>query len=104
MQASHAECEPGTSSDLMSIVLNRSRRPWGFSYADVPQAMTVWWGTEDERISSKSIRWLESTTGCEVRELHGEGHNLMTSGTVLCDVFGAIRKERKALEKAMLDG
>lgn len=99
LQASHAECEPGTTSDLMAVILNRSNRLWGFSYTDVPHPMTVWWGTDDERISGKSIKFLEAATGCEVHELRGEGHNLMTSGAVLCEVFGAIRKERKAAER-----
>jgi hypothetical protein len=98
LQASHAECEPGTMSDLMAVVLNRSQKSWGFSYGDITQKITVWWGTEDEKISDKTIEWMKAKVECDVRLLKGEGHNLMTSTVVLCDVLSEIREESKTFK------
>ncbi|RSH93980.1 hypothetical protein EHS25_006633 [Saitozyma podzolica] len=95
-QASHAESEPGTTADLLSIVLGRrdrdrdrdpnrrsDRKPLGSTpadmYEDVPHRCKVWYGTEDDKVSEKSMRWLEAKLDAEVEMVRGEGHNLMTA-------------------------
>jgi hypothetical protein len=196
-QACHAECEPGTTSDLLSIVLDRkggaaidstpyspagngafspspsrssdsdhshsrsqgrftSRRKsqipplnpdayrYLFRYAEFPLGAKIWYGTEDDKISEKGIRWLESTLGSaadpprtrrlrspsnfaveerhehsrrdigkdaagsvrgsdrsneggerrvEVVILEGEGHNLMSRGSVMFEAFKSLAEE-----------
>lgn len=105
-QASHAECEPGTTADLLSIVLNReqTRRPWQYAlnYADYRLPVKVYWGDQDDKISEKSVRWLERTmtAGCELQVLPGEGHNLMTSSGTMLDVFQSLAAEIEAARKA----
>jgi hypothetical protein len=93
-QSSHAESEPGTTSDLLRIVLNRPNRPWGYSYADLTGkvAMEVWWGEEDDKVGERGMRWLESV-GARLRVVKGEGHNLMTCSEVLLEVFASLRKD-----------
>ncbi len=54
MQASHAECEPGTTADLLSIVLNRDSRLHDFSYIDVRHPCKIWWGTKDDKRKRKA--------------------------------------------------
>lgn len=104
-QASHAECEPGTTSDLLSIVLNRenSNRPWQYAlnYADFCLPVKIYWGAEDDKISEKSVRWLEKTikAGAELKVLPGEGHNLMTSTETMLDVFQSLAGEIQAAQK-----
>jgi hypothetical protein len=97
-QSSHAECEPGTTADLLSIVLQRDSKPWGFRYEDVEAKCKVWYGKEDDKISEKGMRWMERTMGAEVRVVKGEGHNLMTSAGIMCEAFESLardaRKER----------
>ena len=98
LQASHAECEPGTTNDLLAIILNRPHRPWGFDYTDLNNPVKIWWGSEDERISEKSVRWMERSMvkgGAEVKIVLGEGHNLMTCATVMCEVFESMSKEAR---------
>jgi hypothetical protein len=98
-QASHAECEPGTTSDLLSIVLGRqhANRPWqyGLNYADFSLPVKIYWGQDDDKISEKSVRWMEKTmmAGVELLVLEGEGHNLMTSSGVMLSVFQSLREE-----------
>lgn len=104
-QASHAECEPGTTSDLLSIVLNRehANRPWQYAlnYADFSLPVKIYWGAEDDKISEKSVRWLEKTikAGVELRVLPGEGHNLMTSSDTMLDVFQSLAAEIASAQK-----
>lgn len=104
-QASHAECEPGTTSDLLSIVLNRenANRPWQYAlnYADFCLPVKIYWGDEDDKISEKSVRWLEKTikAGAELKVLPGEGHNLMTSTQTMLDVFQSLAGEIQAAQK-----
>ena len=86
-QASHAECEPGTTDDLLCIILNRAQRPWGFSYTDLTQKSTVWWGTEDERIAEKTVRWMERSMDAELRIVSGADHNLMQQASVICEIL-----------------
>jgi len=93
MQASHAECEPGTTADLLSVVLGRDSRPSGFSYTNLNHPCRIWWGTDDDKISEKSMRWLEKTVGAELRIVEGEGHNLMTCSGVMIDVFKSLAKD-----------
>jgi pimeloyl-ACP methyl ester carboxylesterase len=100
MQASHAECEPGTTKDLLTIVLNKSAQGDEGGYIGVTNPVSVWWGDEDEKISEKSIRWLEkglaqSGAQVEVNVVQGEGHNLMTCSQVMCEVFLGIYKDVK---------
>ena len=98
-QASHAECEPGTTSDLLSIVLGRqhANRPWQYAlnYADFSLPVKIYWGQDDDKISEKSVRWMEKTmvAGVELLVLEGEGHNLMTSSGVMLSVFQSLREE-----------
>jgi pimeloyl-ACP methyl ester carboxylesterase len=98
-QASHAECEPGTTSDLLSIVLGRqhANRPWQYAlnYADFSLPVKIYWGQEDDKISEKSVRWMEKTmtSGVELLVLQGEGHNLMTSSGTMLSVFQSLREE-----------
>jgi len=97
-QASHAECEPGTTSDLLSIVLGRqhANRPWQYAlnYADFSLPVKIYWGQDDDKISEKSVRWMEKTmvAGVELLVLEGEGHNLMTSSGVMLSVFQSLRE------------
>lgn len=104
-QASHAECEPGTTSDLLSIVLNRenANRPWQYAlnYADFSLPVKIYWGSEDDKISGKSVRWLEKTikAGAELNVLPGEGHNLMTSTETMLDVFQSLAAEIRIAKK-----
>ena len=95
MQASHAECEPGTTADLFSIVLRRDKRAPAFSYTDLKHPCKVWWGAEDEKISGKSMRWMERAIGAELRVVQGEGHNLMTCAGVMVEVFNSLAREMK---------
>ncbi|WVR05296.1 hypothetical protein IAU60_002310 [Kwoniella sp. DSM 27419] len=99
-QASHAECEPGTTSDLLSVVLNRSASPWGFAYTDVTHPVTIWYGGEDNRVSEKSMRWMERSM-CDVELIikPGEGHTLMSSRAVMWDVFDSLAKEARAMAR-----
>lgn len=81
----------------MTIILNRPGRPWGFSYADLTQPATIWWGSEDERISEKSVRWLERVMPrrTEVKVVAGGDHNLMRNVPVMCEIFQRIVDERR---------
>lgn len=104
-QASHAECEPGTTSDLLSIVLGRqhANRPWQYAlnYADFSLPVKIYWGQEDDKISEKSVRWMERTmtAGVELLVLEGEGHNLMTSSGTMLSVFQSLAEEVAAAAK-----
>jgi pimeloyl-ACP methyl ester carboxylesterase len=98
-QASHAECEPGTTSELLSIVLGRqhANRPWQYAvnYADFSLPVKIYWGQDDDKISEKSVRWMEKTmtAGVELLVLQGEGHNLMASSGTMLSVFQSLAEE-----------
>ncbi|WVQ69932.1 uncharacterized protein L199_008155 [Kwoniella botswanensis] len=97
-QASHAECEPGTTSDLLSIILNKNKddKPWGFSYTYYTGSVKVYYGSMDDKISEKSMRWMErSMNDVELMVREGEGHNLMTSQRVMWDVFESLGRDAK---------
>lgn len=94
-QASHAECEPGTTSDILRILLNKPYRPWGFRYEDVIPRTHVWVGTEDKLINVKSVEWMKEACGSTVERIVGEGHNLMSNPTVLVDLFKMLGKEAR---------
>lgn len=98
-QASHAECEPGTTDDIMTIILNRASLPWGFTYADLHHPATIWWGDQDERISERSVRWMERVmpAGTELKIVPGADHNLMRSVPVMCEIFQTISEEQNRL-------
>ncbi|WVQ78594.1 hypothetical protein IAT38_000680 [Cryptococcus sp. DSM 104549] len=99
-QASHAECEPGTTSDLLSIVLNRDAKPWGFSYTQVKQPVRIWYGKEDDKISEKSMRWMERCMqDVELEVVEREGHGLLSSVKVMWEVFESLGKEARAWKK-----
>ncbi|WRT67276.1 uncharacterized protein IL334_004243 [Kwoniella shivajii] len=96
-QASHAECEPGTTADLLSIILNREPNPWGFNYTDYTGSVKIWYGSEDDKISEKSMRWMErSMEDVELIIRQGEGHNLLTSVRTMWEVFESLSKEAKS--------
>ncbi|RXK34679.1 hypothetical protein M231_08066 [Tremella mesenterica] len=92
-QASHAESEPGTTSDLLGVVL--ARQAWGFSYSDLPSEIPVriYWGKEDDRVGEKGIRWLERNLNAEVVVLSGEGHGLVSRGGVMFDVLKGLARD-----------
>jgi hypothetical protein len=94
-QASHAECEPGTTSDILRIVLNKPHRPYGFRYEDVIPRSHVWVGEEDKLISKESVVWMEEMCGAKVERRVGEGHNLLSSPAVLCDVFKRLGEDAR---------
>ena len=96
LQASHAECEPGTTADLLFVVLNCGARAWGdFSYTDVRHPCKIWWGAEDDKISEKSMRWMEENMQAELKVVQGKGHNLMACMRVMYEVFESLAKEDK---------
>ena len=100
-QASHAECEPGTTLDILQIILGRSHvnasadpvtRAWGFSLCDVKAPVKMWWGAKDEKVTERGVRWLERAVGGEVVVLGGMGHNLMSRGEVMVDVLSSFER------------
>ena len=87
--ASHAESSKGTHSDLVQI-LNHDRQPWGFSYANYPHTVRVWYGDKDERIAENAVRWMETTMGqdrCQVKVVKGADHALMFRSGVVVEVL-----------------
>ncbi|KAI0702488.1 hypothetical protein BC835DRAFT_1263873 [Cytidiella melzeri] len=87
--ASHAESSKGTHSDLVQI-LNHDRQPWGFSYANYPHNVRVWYGDRDERIAENAVRWMENTMGrdrCQVQVVKGADHALMFKSGVVVEVL-----------------
>ncbi|KAI0094601.1 hypothetical protein BDY19DRAFT_879146 [Irpex rosettiformis] len=87
--ASHAESSKGTHSDLVQI-LNHDRQPWGFSYANYPHTVRIWYGDKDERIAENAVRWMESTMGrdkCQVKVVKGAEHALMFKSGVVVEVL-----------------
>lgn len=93
MQASHAESLSGTTADLLSVVLGRDAKPWGFSYTDIRHPCKIWYGAEDERVSEKSMRWMERAMDAELLVAPGEGHNLMSSRTIMFDVLDSLAED-----------
>lgn len=93
MQASHAESLSGTTADLLSVVLGRDAKPWGFSYTDIRAPCKIWYGAEDERVSEKSMRWMERAMDAELIVVQEEGHNLMSSRTVMYDVLDSVAED-----------
>lgn len=93
MQASHAESLSGTTADLLSVVLGRDAKPWGFSYTDIRHPCKIWYGAEDERVSEKSMRWMERAMDAELLVVNGEGHNLMSSRVVMFDVLDSLAED-----------
>ncbi|KAI0348692.1 hypothetical protein BDW22DRAFT_1366655 [Trametopsis cervina] len=87
--ASHAESSKGTHSDLVQI-LNHDRQPWGFSYANYPHTVRVWYGDRDERIAENAVRWMENTMSrdkCQVKVVKGADHALMFKSGVVVEVL-----------------
>ncbi|GMK59532.1 hypothetical protein CspeluHIS016_0801380 [Cutaneotrichosporon spelunceum] len=93
VQANHAESLSGTTADLLSVVLGRDAKPWGFSYTDILHPCKIWYGAEDERVSEKSMRWMERAMDAELIVVKEEGHNLMSSRTVMYDVLDSIAED-----------
>jgi pimeloyl-ACP methyl ester carboxylesterase len=96
LKASHSESLKGATSDLLAI-LERTNKPWGFSYSDVPMRVKVWHGDRDERISMASVRWMEkSMADCHVRVVEGADHGMMTNTRVVVEALESIAEEAKA--------
>lgn len=93
MQASHAESLSGTTADLLSVVLGRDAKPWGFSYTDITAPCKIWYGALDDRVSEKSMRWMERAMDAELVVVAEEGHNLMSSRTVMYDVLDSLAED-----------
>lgn len=93
MQASHAESLSGTTADLLSVILGRDTKPWGFSFTDVKRACKIFWGTLDDKVSEKSMRWMERSMDAELVTLKDEGHNLMSSRGVMYDVLDSLAND-----------
>lgn len=101
--ASHAEAHArGTHADLLAI-LNHTGAPWGFSYAQYPHAVRVWYGDRDEKIAEHAVRWMEKEMigggrgggggrgRCEVKVVKGADHGLMYRSSVVVEVFELVR-------------
>lgn len=98
--ASHAESSKGTTNDLLQI-LNHENHSWGFSYANYPHRVRVWYGDKDEKIAENAVRWMEKTMGperCSVKVVKGADHGLMYRSSAVVDVLewiqGSWREER----------
>ncbi|KAL7424147.1 hypothetical protein Q5752_001732 [Cryptotrichosporon argae] len=105
-RASHAECLQGTTADLLSVVLGRDAKPWGVSYADLAARAgpgggdgggssggapaKIWYGSADERVALRGMRWVQHAAQAELEVVPGEGHNLMSSMRVMCDVLDCL--------------
>lgn len=98
MQASHAECEPGTTSDLLSIILDKNNvsNQNIVDYAQITHPVKIWWGREDDRISERSMRWLERCMNdVELKAVENEGHGLLSSVRVMWEVFESLGGEAR---------
>ncbi|CDR37077.1 RHTO0S02e10484g1_1 [Rhodotorula toruloides] len=109
LRASHAESLRGSTADLLVLLERTSpssassssslpgQGQLGFSYADVPHRMKVWYGEKDDRISEASVRWLQREVEgrCEVRVVQGAGHGLMTNSKVMLEVLESIAAEAR---------
>lgn len=87
--ASHAESSKGTTNDLLQI-LNHENHSWGFSYANYPHRVRVWYGDRDEKIAENAVRWMERTMGperCSVKVVKGADHGLMYRSSAVVDVL-----------------
>ena len=87
--ASHAESSKGTTNDLLQI-LNHENHSWGFSYANYPHRVSVWYGDRDEKIAENAVRWMEKTMGpnrCSVKVVKGADHGLMYRSGAVVDVL-----------------
>lgn len=93
LQASHAESLSGTTADLLSVVLGRDAKPWGFSYTDIRHPCKIWYGADDDRVSEKSMRWMERAMDAELIVVQEEGHNLMSSRIVMFDVLDSLAED-----------
>ena len=94
-QASHAECEPGTTADVLRVIVNRPYRSFGFLYENIPFKTHVWWGTEDRMISEKSIKWMKDKCGSEVTIKNGVAHGMLSDGGVVGELFSALGEEAR---------
>lgn len=103
------------ATDLL-VCLERNRDV-GFRYTDVCREVVITHGSDDKRVPVANVKWLAeqmncralsvqlgndgresreawaepaSKGGCEVRELHGEGHGLMASPIIMSDILTEI--------------
>lgn len=68
-------------------------------YSDLKVPAKVWYGAEDDKVSEKTMRWLERVLDqCELRIVEGQGHNLMTSVGVMWEVFESLAREARSTE------
>ncbi len=99
LQASHAEALSGGTADLLTI-LGKDSKPWGFRYKDVRHLCKIWYGERDDKIPEKSMTWLvEEMTNAELITLPNEGHNLMTSSTVMLAVLESLAQDAKRVRR-----
>lgn len=90
LQASHAETLSGGTADLLTI-MGKDVKGWGYDYTDIPHPCVIWWGDRDDKISEKSVRWMErAMPDARLKVLAGQGHNLMTSSAVMMDVLDSL--------------
>ncbi|CDZ98558.1 hypothetical protein [Phaffia rhodozyma] len=91
LRACHAE-NGGRTEDLLAIM----RKPalWGFSYMDVQSQVNVWYGDRDDRISEKSILWMErSLPNCQLFLRPGESHDLLSSTHIVLEVLERLAED-----------
>ncbi|KAK8869670.1 hypothetical protein IAR55_000238 [Kwoniella newhampshirensis] len=60
------------------------------------QRVKIWYGDEDEKISERSMRWMERCLDdVELIVVPKEGHGLMTCANVMWDVLESLGKEAR---------
>ncbi|WVQ71705.1 hypothetical protein IAR50_001246 [Cryptococcus sp. DSM 104548] len=97
-QASHAESEPGTTSDIFYVILNTQSKVPGplVDYTQIDHPTKIWYGQKDDRISEKAMRWLERCMrDAQLVVVEGEGHGLLSSVKVMWDVFESLGGEAR---------
>jgi pimeloyl-ACP methyl ester carboxylesterase len=93
--ASHAEALSGGTGDLITI-LGRDSKPRGFSHKDIRHECRIMWGELDDKISESSMRRLEKEMPrVQLTVLPGEGHNLMTSSSVMLAVMESLAADAR---------
>ena len=103
-RASHAECEPGTTSDVLQVILGRCApqdptsadpivRAWGFSLSQIRTRCKIWWGDQDDKVSERGVRWLErALPNAELEVVKDVGHGLLSCADVMMDVLGSFEQ------------
>jgi hypothetical protein len=94
-QASHAECEPGTTADVIRVIVNRPYRSFAFLYENIPFKTHVWYGTDDKMVSEKSVRWMKEKCGSELTIKKGVAHGMLSESGVVGELFSALGEEAR---------